>query len=176
MKSANRKYDALQQGQLTLRQLGDKVERLFHLFYGVVNPREAEIQKITKFLGALNNPDIHRFVELLPQLVQFRLHSFQGKSLEVHPLRDGIHSSGSYAFLASGLFWCTVSLCMLHSLDKSDGSAEQNKYMNFWIVKSSQKFGDLLYLVFSRIENPVRKVEKSLYFVTKLSQRQLTLL
>ena len=26
MKSANRKYDALQQGQLTLRQLGDKVE------------------------------------------------------------------------------------------------------------------------------------------------------
>ena len=64
MKSANRESDALQQGQLTLRQLGDEVERLFYLSHGTVDPREAELQKITKFLGALNNPEIHRFVLL----------------------------------------------------------------------------------------------------------------
>ena len=64
MKLANRKYDALQQGQLTLRQLGDEVERLFHLSHGTVDPSEAECQKVKIFLGALNNPEIHRFVLL----------------------------------------------------------------------------------------------------------------
>ena len=62
--SSQRKYAALQQGQLTLRQLGDEVERLFHLSQKTSSLGEAERQKIVKFLSALNNPEIHRFVLL----------------------------------------------------------------------------------------------------------------
>ena len=64
VQSALTKLRALQQGKLTLRQLGDKVERLYYLSHSTNNPKEAETQKIVKFLSALNNPDIHRFVLL----------------------------------------------------------------------------------------------------------------
>ena len=87
MKSANRKDDALQQGQLTLRKLGDELERLFYLSHGTVDPREAELQKITKFLGALNNPEIHRFV-LLSRPVPWSRRCSMHKPI-VHQKRPG---------------------------------------------------------------------------------------
>ena len=46
----SREVRALQQGQLTLRQFGDEVERRYYLSHRTVGPREAECQRIVKFL------------------------------------------------------------------------------------------------------------------------------
>ena len=64
MRAAVDEFDSLQQGNLTIQQLGDEVERLYRLFNRDVTSPEAQHRQMVKFLSSLNNPEIHRFVML----------------------------------------------------------------------------------------------------------------
>ena len=114
------------------------------LSHRVANPREVEIQKITKFLGALNNPEIHRFVLLSrpTTLVKAVQHAQAYSAPKETRGQEGIAATGVNA-ITQGVDFKALALETvqpeLHKLRQELAKSMKSKEEHISTSKPSQK-------------------------------------